>query len=192
MSGDSSHTGTFNIESRKYLGLVSLTVYLEPSLYTSLMNLNNIIFINLKIYDACVQRVLVYGSETWAIKAEDLARLRRAERMMVRRMCGVSLKDRKRSDELLNRLGIECVENKIQRGRLRWFGHVERKEENNWVKKCTRMNVIGVVDRGAPRKTWRSCVKRDMKAMGIKEEMAQDRCAWRNITGGPTRASADA
>ena len=44
-----------------------------------------------KIYDACVQRVLVYGSETWAIKAEDLARLRRAERMMVRRMCGVSL-----------------------------------------------------------------------------------------------------
>ena len=48
----------------------------------------------------------------------------------------------------------------------------------NWVKKCTRMNVIGVVDRGAPRKTWRSCVKRDMKAMGIKEEMAQDRCAW--------------
>ena len=93
---------------------------------------------------------------------------------------------------LLNRLGIECVENKIQRGRLRWFGHVERKEENNWVKKCTRMNVIGVVDRGAPRKTWRSCVKRDMKAMGIKEEMAQDRCAWRNITGGPTRASADA
>ena len=148
--------------------------------------------INVFIKYACVQRVLVYGSETWAIKAEDLARLRRAERMMVRRMCGVSLKDRKRSDELLNRLGIECVENKIQRGRLRWFGHVERKEENNWVKKCTRMNVIGVVDRGAPRKTWRSCVKRDMKAMGIKEEMAQDSCAWRNITGGPTRASADA
>ena len=87
---------------------------------------------------------------------------------------------------------LNVFENKIQRGRLRWFGHVERKEENNWVKKCTRMNVIGVVDRGAPRKTWRSCVKRDMKAMGIKEEMAQDRCAWRNITGGPTRASADA
>ena len=30
-------------------------------------------------------------------------------------------------------LGIECVENKIQRARLKWFGHVERlerKEEN--------------------------------------------------------------
>ena len=75
---------------------------------------------------------------------------------------------------------------------IRWFGHVEQKEENDWVKKCTRMNVTGVVDRGAPRKAWRSCVKKDMEAMGIKEEMAQDRCAWRNITRGPTRASADA
>ena len=81
-----------------------------------------------KIYDACVQRVFVYGSETWAMKLEDLARLERAERMMVQRMCGVSLKDRKRSDELLSRLGIECVENKIERARLRLFGHVERND----------------------------------------------------------------
>ena len=60
------------------------------------------------------------------------------------------------------------------------------------MKKYTRMNVTGVVDRGAPRKTWRSSVKRDMEAIGIKEEMAQNRCAWRNITRGPTRARADA
>ena len=91
----------------------------------------------------------------------------------------------------MSRLGIECVENKIQIA-MRLFGLVERKEENNWVKKCTRMNVTGVVSRGAQRKTWRSCVERDMKAMGIKEGMAQDRCAWRNISWGPTRASADA
>ena len=51
------------------------------------------------------------------------------------------------------------------------------------MKKCTRMNVTDVVGRGAPRKTWMSCVKRDTKAMDIKEEIAQDRCAWRNIPG---------
>ena len=51
---------------------------------------------------------------------------------------------------------------------------------------------FGVVDRGATRKMWRSCVERDMEAMGIKEEMAQDCCAWTNITRGPTHASADA
>ena len=101
----------------------------------------------------------------------------------------MSLKDRKRSDELLTRLVIECVENKIQRARLRWFGYVECKEENDWVKKCTRMNVTGVVGRGALRETW-SCVERDITVIGITERMAQDRCAWRNITVGPTRASA--
>ena len=145
-----------------------------------------------RIYDACVQRVLVYGSETWGMKAEDLAKLMRTERMMVRRMCGVSLKDRKRSDELLSRLGIECVETKIQRGRLRWFGHVERKNEEDWVKKCTKLDVDGMVGRGAPRKMWRKCVDEDMRSMGIKVCVAQDRCAWRNAIRGPTRASADA
>ena len=28
-----------------------------------------------KIYRACVQRVMVYGSETWAAKVEDMRRL---------------------------------------------------------------------------------------------------------------------
>ena len=45
---------------------------------------------------ACVQSVLTYGigTETWAMKAENLHSLERAERMMVRWMCGVSLKVR--------------------------------------------------------------------------------------------------
>ena len=132
----------------------------------------------MKIYDACIQRVLVYGSETWDMNTEDPDRLGRAERMIVRRMCGLSLKNRKRSDELLSHLGRECVENKIQRARLRGFGHVERKEMNDLVKNCTRMNVTGVVGRGAPRKTWKNCVKKDMKTMVMTEKMALDRCAW--------------
>ena len=48
-----------------------------------------------KIFRACVQSVLIYGTETWAMKAEDLRSLERTESMMVRWMCGVSLKDRK-------------------------------------------------------------------------------------------------
>ena len=48
-----------------------------------------------KVYLTCVQSVLVYGSETWAMKAEDIQRLERTERMMNRWMCGVKLSDRK-------------------------------------------------------------------------------------------------
>ena len=56
-----------------------------------------------RIYSsACVQSVLIYGTETWAMKADDLRSLERAKRMMVRWMCGVSLKDRKCSEDLCN------------------------------------------------------------------------------------------
>ena len=53
-----------------------------------------------KIYKACVQSALTYGTEPWAMKAENLHSLERVEHMMVRRMCGVSLKDRKRNVDL--------------------------------------------------------------------------------------------
>jgi len=48
------------------------------------------------IYKACVRNVMIYLSETLAMKVEDRQRLKRAERMIIRWMCGVTLKDRKR------------------------------------------------------------------------------------------------
>ena len=36
----------------------------------------------------CIQSVLVHGNETWAMNVDDLQRLERSERMMVRWMCG--------------------------------------------------------------------------------------------------------
>ena len=46
---------------------------------------------------------------------------------MVRWMCGVSLKDRKRSVDLYSLLVVQSVDEVVRRGRLRWFWHVERK-----------------------------------------------------------------
>ena len=46
-----------------------------------------------KIYKACVQSALTYP-ESWAMKKANLQSLERTELMMVRWMCGASLKDR--------------------------------------------------------------------------------------------------
>jgi len=43
-----------------------------------------------KEYSACIQSVLGYASEPWAIKVEDMTKLERTELMMVRWMCGVT------------------------------------------------------------------------------------------------------
>ena len=81
------------------------------------------------IYKACVQSVLTYGTETWAMKIANLQSLERTERMIVRVrwMCGMTLKDRKRSVDLYSLLGVQSMAEVVRHGRLRWFGHVERK-----------------------------------------------------------------
>ena len=42
-----------------------------------------------------------------------------------------------------------------QQNKLRWYGHVLRKEDNDWVKKCMEYEVEGARPRGRPKKTWR-------------------------------------
>ena len=139
-----------------------------------------------KIYRACVQSVLVYASETWPMKVEDTRRLERTERSMVRRMCGVTLADRGRSEELYERLGIEGVMEVLSKGRFRWFGYVEPMDAENWVSIYSKFKVEGRVGRGTGKKTWKECVKSDMKVRGLVPEMAQDRDLWRRSIHGET------
>ena len=56
--------------------------------------------------------------------------------MMVRWMCRVSLKDRKRQCGFVQSFGIESEAEVVRRGRLRWFGHVERNNGDDWVSAC--------------------------------------------------------
>ena len=49
--------------------------------------------------------------------------------MMIRWMCGVTLKDRRKSEELRKRLDIEDVADVVRKSRLRCFGHLWRQGE---------------------------------------------------------------
>ena len=82
------------------------------------------LIVKCKIYKACVQTVMIYGSDTWAMKVEDSHKLERTEASMMRWMCGVFLKKHLPTEELKRRLNIDCVSDVVRRGRLRWFGHV--------------------------------------------------------------------
>ena len=136
-----------------------------------------------RVYRSCVQRVLLYGSETWPVTIEDVQRMERAERMMVRWMCGVSLKNRISSAELYGRLGVEEVAVVMRRGRLRWFGHLERKSKEDWVSACRDVDVAGSKSRGRCKKTWGECVRHDLQSLGLRAECAQDKSMWRSLIG---------
>src|SRR5437867_10329094 len=103
------------------------------------------------------------------MKKDDMQRLVRTENSIVRWMSGVTLKGKRSSEELRSRLGIVGVDRVVRRGRLRWFGHVERKEAGDWVSKCRNLNVVGDARKGRPRKTWMECVNNDMEECLLKK-----------------------
>ena len=132
-----------------------------------------------KLYSACVS-VMLYGSETWPLKEDDINRIARTEKTMIRWMCNVTLRDRVPSDELRTRLGITNIVDMLRRSRLRWFGHVERMTADNPASRCKFVVVEGNVGRGRPRKTCSQLIRNDMRMLGLRPEMAQDREAWKN------------
>ena len=88
--------------------------------------------------------------------------------------------------ELRRRLGIEGVVEGMTRGRLRWFGHVERKEVDDWVSACWNLEVAGSRGRVRPRMTWRVRLDGYMKDIGLRPRMAMYREKWRCCIMGRT------
>ena len=102
---------------------------------------------------------------------------------MVRWMCGVKLHDRVPNKELRGRLGLDDIISVLQQNRLQWYGHVLRKEDNDWVKKRMEYEVEGARQRGRQKKTWKEIVEKDCKASGLNREDVMDRSRWRKQTG---------
>ena len=47
------------------------------------------------MYRSCLRSAMIYGSETWCLRENEMTILRRTERAMVRSMCRVKLVNRK-------------------------------------------------------------------------------------------------
>jgi len=65
------------------------------------------------------------------LKAQHEVMLKRTEMSMIRWICGVKLNECKESEEVLRLAPVSLVD---KMSRLRWFGHVERKDDIDWDK----------------------------------------------------------
>ena len=83
-----------------------------------------------------------------------------------------------KSEELWELSGLEPVSLMIKKSRLRWFGHDERKDDNDWVKRCMTWEVEVIRQRGRPKKTWRDCVVNDTESLGLSQKDTQFRNKW--------------
>ena len=72
--------------------------------------------------------MLTYGAETWVMKVGVFHRLRATERKMLR-MSRVTMKDKVESTVIALRVGVDNLEEHLRQKRLRWFGHIARRDE---------------------------------------------------------------
>ena len=133
-----------------------------------------------KIYRSCVRSSMLYGSETWTLRETELAILRRTERAMMRTMCGVKLMEKRKTEDLMDLLGLkETIEGLARANGVRWYGHVLRREEGNALRRALDFNMDGRRKRGRPRKMWKTQVEEDCRKIGLTKKDALDRGKWR-------------
>ena len=125
------------------------------------------------------------------MRRENELALLRAEMRVVRQICGVKLSDKVACEEVRDRLGLEDVVTVFQHNRLRSYGHVLRKDDSEWVKKCMLLFVEGVRPRDRTKRTWKEVVEGDMKSLKLSKEDALVLGKWRRLIRGTVEDSDD-
>ena len=105
-----------------------------------------------------IRPVLLYGAECWTVRKKEEQILEKTEMRMLRRIKGVTLRDKVKSVDIRKEPGVTSIQEKVREMRLRWYGYMQRMEENNEVRAVVDMRVPGKRPRGRPRGRWMDCV----------------------------------
>ena len=69
---------------------------------------------------------------------------------MLRMICRVTLKDMVESTVIASRVGVNDLEEHWRQKKLRWFGHIVRRDEEVEIKKVFELKIEGRRKRGRP------------------------------------------
>ncbi|KAF7640778.1 hypothetical protein LDENG_00014950, partial [Lucifuga dentata] len=78
----------------------------------------------LSIYQSIYVPILTYGHELWVMTKRTRSRIQATKMKFLRRVSGLTLRDRVRSSDIQEGLGVEPLLLHIKRNQLRWFGHL--------------------------------------------------------------------
>ena len=95
---------------------------------------------------------------------------------------GVTRKDKIRNEYLRGTAKIAKLGDKLRNTRLRWYGHMKRREEGYVGKRMMEMAVQGRRKRRRSRRRWIDLAREDLKGVGAKEGHEIDRVKWRILS----------
>ena len=138
------------------------------------------------VYRAVVMSVLLYGAETWTLKAAHNHRLNVFHNQCVRTILGVSRfqqwKERLTTGNLADMFGMQqSIPDLVREQRLRWLGHVGRMDHDRMPKKLLFGELKKKRPRHGPKRRWRDVVQCDVEELGVKStwySICQERNEW--------------
>ena len=79
-----------------------------------------------RVFQTLVLSVLLYGAETWMVTQHDIRKLKSFQMHCIRDILGITLWNRVRNTDIMERTGMVSVKDQLKQRRLQWFGHVWR------------------------------------------------------------------
>jgi len=95
---------------------------------------------------------LLYGSETWTIKAKDARIITAAEMKYMRRTAGYTWTDYKTNVQIAKKLKITPILNKVLENKRNWIQHVNRISRNRLPRVMKHYSPTGRKNHGRPLK----------------------------------------
>ena len=129
------------------------------------------------IYRTVVRSSLLYGAETWSTTKSKEKSLEVNEMRMLCWMCGVTKKDDIRKEHVRGSVKVAPVTKKITEKRLKWYGHIKRRDEGHVLRRMTDSQLPGKRRKGRQKTRWRDSCERHMESAGLK------RTYWTGLSG---------
>ena len=86
-----------------------------------------------------------------------------------------------RNEYIRGTVKVERLGMKMREGRLRWYGHVMRRDREYAGRKMMEMELPGKRKRGRPKRRLLDIVKGDIGKVGAKETDVEKRTVWRKM-----------
>jgi hypothetical protein len=131
--------------------------------------------LKLMLKNTIIDKTLTYTSENSTLTKRERKQLNIFERKVYRRILGPVYDNEKENWRILTNKEIYAIVKKptitetIRLHKLRWFGHVQRMEENRIPKKVLSMNLESTRPRGRSRNRWQDEVREDGRIVGGEE-----------------------
>ena len=142
------------------------------------------------IYNSVYLPTLTYGAESWTLTKNLELKLNMPEMKYLRKVVGKTRRDKVRNNTIREEVKQIPIQEFIKKKELRWFGHLNRMDEDRIPRKVYETRTEGVKGRGRPRLEWEKYITELAKERGKRlpeiKTLSRNRKEYRRWTENPT------